>query len=54
MIAQTDYQKKLLLKILKNYLKLRKSHFLEINGGLKREKICDELIVIRGWIQELE
>lgn len=46
----TEYQINLLIKILRNYIKLRKSHFFSINAGLKQKKITDELVVIEGLI----
>lgn len=50
----TPYQVKFLLKVLKKYKQLRKSHFYETSGGYKREKITDELIVTNGLIAYLE
>lgn len=53
-LAKTQWQTKLMIDILKTYMSLRKSHFYTCEGGLKREKISDELIVISGWLEELE
>jgi len=48
--SQVDW----LIKILRNYKKLRKSHFLEINGGLKREKVTNELVLVDDLITYFE
>ncbi len=52
-LAGTRYQLKLMLEILKTYMSLRKSHFISCHSGLKQKKISDELIILEGWIEEL-
>ena len=54
MLEMTNYQRKLMIKILKNYKDLRKSHFYEIRNSVKAAKICDDLVIVDGWIEELE
>lgn len=54
MKVELEYQKKLMIRILKTYMSLRRSHFMVCTNGLKREKMSDELIVIKGWLKELE
>lgn len=46
----TEYQVDFLIKVLKKYKNLRKSHLYITEGGYKREKICDELVLIEGLI----
>lgn len=50
----TEYQLKFLVKVLKKYKDLRKSHFIEVNSGLKSAKITEELILIDGLIEYLK
>ena len=49
----TDWQVKWLIKVLKNYINLRKSHFISVEGGMKREKITEELVLVQGLIEYL-
>ncbi len=51
----TIEQVKLMIKLLKNHKKLRKSHFVDCTGGYKRAKMSDELVIVDGlieWMQE--
>ena len=50
----TEFQAKFLIKVLKNYKNLRKSHFTSYSSGLKQVKITNELVMIDGLIVYLE
>ena len=50
----TKHQVEQMIKILKNYRKLRKSHFWHIDSGLKQAKITDLVVEIDGMIAYLE
>lgn len=54
LLALTEYQLVILIKILKNYKKLRKSHFWQTQSGLKQQKITDELVLVDGLIVYFE
>lgn len=54
LINLTSYQISFMIKLLKNYKNLRKSHFVTTSGGFKQEKITDELVLIDGLIEYLK
>lgn len=49
----TEEQVLMVIKILNNYKKLRKSHFWLVDNGLKQQKITAEVVIIDGLIEYL-